>query len=401
MRGDFLYAQAIKDRFALPVCLPDEDERRECEFSNALCKIARRNAVLSFEVWEWSLMTFLPYAQYADESCAELTSAVLDQLYSFPKSYKTELVRYMKTHPDFMEMVVAEGVEPSDNLGSLIAAALHDGLAETAVALFQRGLKQADGKRERVAGLVSDTVYCCKDRNELKAAESFKRNILPIIRTMDIKLTRSELEEWERALDEHICWVENTSKKYAYTRKNAWRKTVPDGRAYDMDPCDYASAQEYLDALYEKKYGWRKWYKRGAALGVDADSFETEEEYREALDAFLREKGKREREERFRRQCEATRQGQEREYGQHTETEKLLEDDELYSICGVTFRYAAHPYYYRIDDAAIKIGDTVLVPVGDKTAAGRVVSLGQYLRAAAPFPVEQMKCVIRKTEEKG
>lgn len=83
--GGFLYAQAVKDIFQLPVSLPDEDEYREYELPDTLCKIAKRNVALSFEVWEWALNTFPPYTQYADGSLTELTSDVIDGLYSFPE----------------------------------------------------------------------------------------------------------------------------------------------------------------------------------------------------------------------------------------------------------------------------------------------------------------------------
>lgn len=58
-----------------------------------------------------------------------------------------------------------------------------------------------------------------------------------------------------------------------------------------------------------------------------------------------------------------------------------------------------HPYNYKIDDPTIRLGDQVLVPVGDKETIGTVVSVGQYLRIGAPFPVDKMKTVIRKVND--
>lgn len=42
--------EAIKDNFKLPISLPDEDETREFEFYQAICKIAKKDVPLSFEV---------------------------------------------------------------------------------------------------------------------------------------------------------------------------------------------------------------------------------------------------------------------------------------------------------------------------------------------------------------
>ena len=57
------------------------------------------------------------------------------------------------------------------------------------------------------------------------------------------------------------------------------------------------------------------------------------------------------------------------------------------------------PYHYKTEDATIKIGDEVLVPVGDKETTGTVVSVGQYLRVAAPYPVDKTKSIIGKIKK--
>lgn len=66
------------------------------------------------------------------------------------------------------------------------------------------------------------------------------------------------------------------------------------------------------------------------------------------------------------------------------------------TICGVVFPHAMRPYNYKTDDPTIKLGDQVLVPAGSSEAIGTVVSVGQFLHIAAPFPVNKMKSIIRK-----
>jgi hypothetical protein len=63
--------------------LPDEDETREMEFSQILCKIAKRDVPLSFEIWSWCLEKFLPYSEYDDFCGNDLCVEVIDDLYSF------------------------------------------------------------------------------------------------------------------------------------------------------------------------------------------------------------------------------------------------------------------------------------------------------------------------------
>ena len=61
------------------------------------------------------------------------------------------------------------------------------------------------------------------------------------------------LTNGKKGLDEYIRQIEDDCEQYTYTRKNAWRKTVPDGSKYGLDPRYYDSEQEYLEALNEEK----------------------------------------------------------------------------------------------------------------------------------------------------
>ena len=408
----FLYAQAIKDNFKLPVSLPDEDEYREYELSEALCKIAKRNIALSFEVWEWALTTFLPYIQYADGSLSELTSYVIDDLYGFQDNYRTELARYMDKHPDFLEKVVNAKAEMPSDLDALISAALHDGLTSTALALFKRGLVQAGEDWKKINRLTDGTISWCKNYDELESAEYFKLNMLPLVKTIDIGMVQDEIEEWENGLDEYISQVEDDCEQYTYSRKNAWRKTVPNGKEYGLDPLYYDTEQEYLEALNEEKYGWRKWYEDDDTLGLDVNDFETQEEYQKAYDARLNKKRQRElkQREKERRQLQEQRERErqqerdkrlkEQQLAEQAKKQEYENDKTIYTYCGVLLPFSSRPYSFRTEDDKVKIGDTVIVTIGDdkKEMKGKVVSVGQYSRLGVPYPVEKTKSILRKVD---
>ena len=399
--GVFLYAQAIKDNFQLPISLPDEDEYREYELSAALCKIAKRNIALSFEVWEWALAKFLPYTQYAYGSLSELTSDIIDNLYDFPESYRTELARYMDKHPDFMEKVVDEKAEMPSDLDALIVAALRDGLLNTALTLFKRGLVQAGDDWKKINRLTDGTISRCKNYDELESAEYFKLNMLPLVKAINIGMVQDEIDEWEKGLDDYISWAENSCEQYTYTRKNAWRKTVPDGSKYGLNPRYYDSEQKYLEALNEEKYRWREWYKDDDTLGLDVNDFETQEEFQKAYNTRHDEKYQKEREQREQEYLRLQKERQQRyEEELRIEAEKARMDDKIYTFCGVAFPHAQRPYSYRTEDLTIKVGDSVLVPVGNQEATGTVVSVGQYMRIAAPYPVDKAKFIIGKIDKK-
>lgn len=402
----FLYAQAIKDHFELPVSLPDEDEYREYEFSEALCKIAKRNIPLSFEVWEWSLETFFPYVQYDEDSIRNLTSSVIDNLYDFPNNYKIELVRYMKNHPEFMNTITDERSEVSYDLGEVIATAIRDNLRDVALTLFQRGLKQAGNDWKKINELTEGILYQCLNYEELESAEYFKQNIIPIVKELNIGMVRDEIFGWEKEIEEYINYIENSCEQYVYSRKNAWRKTVPDGSKYGLDPRYYDSESEYLEDLNDAKYGWREWYENEDTLGLDVSNFETQEEYHNAYTALLHEKYRKEQEQREqeRKSLQEKRENerllrQKIQEEQRAEIEKALADETIYTYCGVVFPHSLRQYHYRTDDMTINVGDTVIVPVGSRESTGVVVSVGQYMRIAVPYPMEKTKFIICKIGE--
>lgn len=385
----FIYAQAVKDNFDLPISLPDEDETSEYGIHEILSKIAKKDIDLSLKVWAWLVENFLPYAQYSSWATKELTFYVFDYIRDFPDKFVPALAHYLNDNPEFCNTVVSAHEEADGALCIVIAEAIKEGLLDFSVELFKLGLEVADGRWKEINKLVSGVLCFCKNWNELESIEFFQTNMLPLVKAIDIGMVQDEIEGWENEIAEYVAYVEKDCEKYAMTRRNAWRATVPDGSKYGMNPRWYDSEEEYLAELNEHKYGWRNLYKNTDTLGLNVDDFETRDEYREAYNIRLSEKHQKQREA---REQELKQKRAERQ----KEAAVIADDKNIYTICGVSFPHAAHPYHYRTDDTTLKIGDTVLVPVGDKEAEGTIISIGQYMRQAAPFPIDKMKTIISK-----
>jgi hypothetical protein len=389
----FLYAQAVKDNFTLPVSLPDEDETPEYSITQIITKIAKKDIDLALQVWVWLVENFLPYAHYTPYGEEELTFNIIDDYCSMPDKFKPALTHYLNDNPDFCDTIMSAHKEVADCLPELVCRCIQEQLFELATKLFKVGLKQANGDWKAINKLTDTTISFCKTYSELESIEYFQQSMLPLVKAINNGMVQDEIEEWEKAIAEYIAYIEKDCEQYAFTRKNAWRKTVPDGSAYGMDPRWYDSEEEYLTELNDHKYGWRKWYKDRDTLGLNVDDFETQDEYREAYNIRLNEKHQKQREER-------ERERQQRQFERFNSRE-TIDDKTIYTLCGVSFPSASHPYHYKTDDPTIKIGDTVLVPVGDKEAVGTVISVGQYTRQAAPFPIERIKTIISKVEDKN
>lgn len=90
-------------------------------------------------------------------------------------------------------------------------------------------------------------------------------------------------------------------------------------------------------------------------------------------------------------------------YGQFT----LLLDTEIfkykvgaaeYIYCGVEFTPGGKRYHYRTEDSSLKLGDRVLVPVGENGGESVAVIKGiEYFTAdRLPYPLDKAKSIIRK-----
>lgn len=391
--GEFLYAQAIKDNFSLPCSLPDEDETREMYFPQIICKIAKRDIPLSFEVWSWCMERFLPYAEYDDCCGNDLSVGVIYYLYKFPDDYITKLVHYMSENDSFCKSLMMSSDETANSIAELIAESIKEELFKTADTLFKYGLEKAGREWKKINSLTEGVIFRCKNYEELESMEYFRDNLFPMVKAIPLGMVQDEIEDWEKNITEYINRVEDECEQYAFTRKNAWRKNVPNGKEYGLDPLDFDTEQEYLEALNEEKYGWRKWYKDRENYGLNPDSFETQEEYRKALNDKAKEARRQERDKRLKEQ----------QLAEQAKIQGYENDKTIFTYCGVLIPFSSRPYSFRTDDNSIKIGDTVIVPVGenDKEMKGRVVSIGQYLRLSAPYPVEKTKMIIRKAEEES
>ena len=385
----FIYAQAVKDNFELPISLPDEDETPEYGIHEILSKIARKDIDLSLKVWSWLVDNFLPYAHYYSWAKRDLTLYVFKYIGKFPDKFIPALAHYLNDNPEFCNTVISAYEEVDGSLSTIIAEAIKEGLLDFSVELFKLGLRVAGGRWKEINKLTGEVLCSCKNREELESIEFFQTNMLPLVKAIDIGMVQDEIEGWENEIAEHIAYVGEYCEKYAMTRSNAWRATVSDGPKYGLNPRWYDSEEEYLADLNEHKYGWREWYKGRDIYGLDVNDFETQVEFNEAFNIKLEEMRQKKREAREQecRQRQAERQ---------REIAVITDDKTIYTICGISFPHAVHAYHYRTEDTTLKIGDTVLVPVGDKEAKGTVISVGQYMRHTVPFPVDKMKTIISK-----
>ena len=72
-----------------------------------------------------------------------------------------------------------------------------------------------------------------------------------------------------------------------------------------------------------------------------------------------------------------------------------------YIFCSVEFNESGKSYYYITEDDTLKIGDDVLVPVGNDghTAIVKIVNIEYFPEDKVPFPLDKAKSIIGKCTE--
>ena len=489
--GDgFLYWQAIREHFTLPIDLPDAEEEPDSSFSDIFLELAEEDPALAVKVWSWCVAVFGPYRAYDTWSRDLLYNDILSSASDYPPEFMDFAVREMADDPAFCRGVLEENSRFPDPADDYIAHALQTGNAGAAEKLFASVLRHPGAKNKALEDFIQGILYGCEQEDELEAMEAFKFHILPMIEAIEQKRIARLLPRFRERMENHIREVEATAEKYRYSRRNAWRTHCEDGSKYGLDPLDYDSEEEYNAALHEEKYGWRKYCEDGSKYGLDPVNFETEEEYDAALDeekygwrkycadgskygldpanfeteeeyetALHEEKyGWRKRcedgskygldptyyesEEQYNAALHEEKYGWRRNYvsiGQNygldpgnyetreafdaareaaKEREKKAREEKkreeaarraapdpladtdmtVYTFCAVRFANNDHLYYYLADDAALDVGDMVVVPVGNegRECVAEIATVERHRRRTAPYPVDRAKHILRR-----
>ena len=68
----------------------------------------------------------------------------------------------------------------------------------------------------------------------------------------------------------------------------------------------------------------------------------------------------------------------------------------VYTFCAVRFANNDHLYYYLADNAALDVGDMVVVPVGNegRECVAEIATVERHRRRTAPYPVDQAKHIL-------
>ncbi|MCD8055511.1 MAG: hypothetical protein LUE25_02160 [Clostridiales bacterium] len=391
----FLYAQAVKENFALPIDVPDEDKHPVTSFYNLFIELAEEDTALAVKTWVWCVKEFGPYKEYM-KGKMELYYRIISNSRDFPPEFMDLAVAEMSENPEFRRGVLTENTEFSCPF-RYVAHALKKGDFDAAEAIYRDAVEFPDVKGTSLEYFIDKIISECYSPDGLETMEAFKFHILPIIALSENKRIQRLYPEFEKRVNDHIRFAETSLEKYQYSRRFSWRRDCPDGSKYGLNPLNFETDEEYRSALLNRKYGWRtwRWNIDGAEkYGLDVTAYETHEEFVAALDEKRRQAREADAVKRAKEKAEEKRR-------QAASDPKSETDMTVYTFCGVMFAGGNTVYHYRTDDDSIDIGDMVIVPVGEdeRELAAEVVSVERHRRKTAPYPVDRAKFILRRKEK--
>lgn len=376
----FLFGQAIKENFKLPIDIDDEDEKNVYDFNEILMQVAEENSQLAVDIWTWLVKEFGPYKKYMSNDWTVYNS-ILTSTDDYPDEFLPLVIKRLGEDIVFCDELITKNPQYPHGMAVFITKALELDLIKEAQIIFTAVAMNENAKVTDMENLIKATLMGCSNWEELETMEKFKNNILPIIKKMSSKRIKRLYSKFEHDVNEYIRAVESSEEKYQYSRRFAWRLKYKETPLFNVDPTDFETEYDYLSAVQSKRQAWGKKHAEAKFYDIDLEKINSESEYQEEL-------LKRKAEQRFDSSNVCVSNG----------TDKMvLKDDTIYNFCAVVFQDGATPFIYLCDNIEVAIGDTVVVPVGSKNRETNaiVVAKLQHTRLTTPINIERAKKVLR------
>lgn len=204
LHDGFLYAQAVKENFPLPIEVPDEDERPVTSPDDLFLDLAEEDPALAVRVWAWIIREFGPYPQYMDGVWMPF-NGLLYLTFRFPPEFREIALEELCQNSDFRRGLLETSPEFPD-AGGYIAYALSHGREDQAATLLQSALKNPHGRGVRYEELVQNIFYRMPEDRDPEPWEALERAVFPILEGLPDKRTQRLLPQWKEEVAQRIQW---------------------------------------------------------------------------------------------------------------------------------------------------------------------------------------------------
>lgn len=289
-KGDFLYATAVQENLALPFTFSVQDGIVTTYVVDMFMELIEYDVDFALDVFAWLLREFVPYLNYADNFSISSISYVGDLFLSFERANHS--ITYLSKHTDLIGLILN-----SPFIKTLRYKLLFSIFAENATDLcgyaksyYLSKKVSAEDKAKSIDWIVELFLHLSWE-NKTKAADRIKAFLdeiyFPIILNSGEEVYNNHRENWVDYIDNvldpdnenHVCDFDEEDEDEdceneeddvdEYDNQNddqtnnnfntnnypadAWQNKVENGDDYGVFVEEYASEEEYLQALHKAK----------------------------------------------------------------------------------------------------------------------------------------------------
>jgi hypothetical protein len=193
--GAFLYAQAAKENFSLPVAFPDEDATPRISFSEVLLDISEEDPILGVQIWMWMLKECAPYAEYFEDPDT-FGNAILLEAHDYHPAFLNLVIEALIEDETFRTLLLEENPE-FPYAGTCIAYTLQEGKYQQAELLLKSLMKNPHGTGRDYEMIVSDLLDYPYKSNDPLPWLFMKKKVFPVLEKKPFKRTQRLLPLWK------------------------------------------------------------------------------------------------------------------------------------------------------------------------------------------------------------
>lgn len=379
----FLYIRAVKENFTLPFEIPNEEDEPSTVFDDLLQKAAKENPQQALKIWTWCIEEFVPFKKYATNISFLYMPLVFIEAY--PKEFMDLLVSELCTNANLRRELLTENPEFPYYDGRFVFKAMQQGFNEEAAEIFTAITRNPTANKENMEWLIDSILDECCDFKSRKGITQFQTHILPLIQKSEYSYIQQLLPQIKEYIASYLFTIKPDIEKHEQSQKYQQEEQSTLHYNIKNNPSDEPpKKEEHPDQEQPQETP-----KYKTEIHTSDQNTTTPQKTQNESRSKNHQGNKKD-------EIPSVTRKQE-------EDPLAAADKTIYHFCSVIFSSAKQSYAYRTDNINVKIGDTVLVPVGknNRELKATVVSTSQSLSFAAPYPINKTKKVIAVIEEEN
>ncbi len=199
-----LFSKAIKDNFNVNVCIEEEDNEQNNDFSDIYRSLAE-DTDIAVEVWAWLVKEFSPYKKYMRYN-QSIYNEILDSYSDYPDSFLEKAAIKLGEDKLFREELLTNNEEFPYEIYEYIVKAIELRLYNVASLILEATLANPIASSKHLKYLINDIIDGCESKDlDGRLMRAFQRKLIPIIEKVNNKQIQLLLPTLKERASEYLA----------------------------------------------------------------------------------------------------------------------------------------------------------------------------------------------------